>query len=430
MIVSMTYQAIADTTGQDLSLSAEKLHRKLVASILLAILLCVSLAWSFYYFYSTSDIDEVVKVEQLRFATVARGDFLRDLQTQGRLITANSPTLFSPEQGFVQLKVKAGDRVKEGQLLMEVVSAGLEEQLAREQTLLRKLQAEVERKKLEIKKRKFNLKKSEDIARVNLAALTREKIRADTLMKNQIISLMNYEKIIDNRDRAELELTLAKKTKVIEKESLAFELTMVRQDVESQQLVADSVQRRLERLHIRSPVTGMVGSLQVKDQQAIGGYHPLITVVDLTHFEIEATVPEDYADDLTPGMKVEIKLNSERYWGDLMAVSPEVINRQVITRIGFKSLYPNNMRENQRLSVRIFIQEKSDVLMVSRGGFVDAFEGSVFVRVDDKAYRRQVKLGDRSYSDIEILDGLNEGEEIITTSLGVSRKTNVILIRD
>jgi len=426
----MIYQAIADTSGQDLLLKKSGVQPKTLGIMTLIGGLVAAMAWSFYYFYSTSEVDEIVVEGELHFATVERGDFLKDLLAQGRVITANSPTLFSPEQGFVQLKVKAGDRVMEGQLLVEVVSPGLEEHLAREQALLLKLNAEVERKKLEIKRRIFGLQKMEDMAKVNLEALEREKKRSDKLIEKQIISQMNYEKIVDNRDRAALELRLAKKTNSIDQESLAFEQTMVEQDVSSQKLVVDSVQKRLDRLKIRSPVTGMVGSLQVKDQQAIGGYHPLITVVDLTHYEMEAPVPEDYADDLAPGMKVEIKLNKKIFWGELLAVSPEVIHSQVTTRVGFKAPYPENLRENQRLSVRIFIQEKADVLMVERGSFTDSFEGSVFVRVGDKAHRRKIKLGDRSYSSIEILDGLSVGEVIINSATGIRRKTNVVLIKD
>ncbi|SMF17443.1 HlyD family secretion protein [Alteromonadaceae bacterium Bs31] len=426
----MAFQTIVDTSAQDITLAKPLIQPKQIVYGSLIAVVAIALLWSGFFFYRTSDVDEILQEDALRFAVVERGNFLRDLLTQGRVITANSPTLFSPESGFAQLKVKAGDPVSQGQLLVEVLSPGLDERLEQEMALVDKLGSELERKKLEVKRRKFSLLQDAKLARLNLDASEREKGRADKLIGKNIISMMNYEKVVDSHNRAQLELSLAEQTLAIGTESLEFELNMVAQDLLAQKMVVESVQRRLQRLKITSPVTGMVGSLQVKDKQAIGGYQALITVVDLTRFEMEAPVPEDYADDLAPGMKVEIKLNKAIYWGELLAVSPEVIHSQVVTRIAFTPPYPENLRQNQRLSLRIFIRQKQDVLMVDRGNFIDSFEGSVFVRNGDRAIRRTVKLGDRSYAHVEIVDGLKRGEEIIISSATINRHSEVLLIRD
>ncbi len=424
------FQTIADTSAQDIALAKPLIQPKQIVIGSFIAVLALALLWSGFFFYRTSEVDEVVDRDELRFAVVERGNFLRDLLAQGRVITANSPTLFSPEPGFAQLKVKAGDRVTVGQLLIEVISPGLDERLEQEKAYLDKLAAELERKKLEVKRRKVNLLQGVKLARVNLDASEREKTRADKLIQHNIISMMNYEKTVDVRDRAQLELGLAEQTLAIETESLEFELNMVAQDLAAQKVVVASVKRRIGRLQITSPVTGMVGSLQVKDKQAIGAYQALITVVDLTLFEMEAPVPEAYADDLLPGMKVEVKLNGEIFWGELLAVSPEVVGNQVLTRMAFLPPLPDTLRQNQRLSLRIFIQEKQAVLMLDRGNFIDTFSGSVFVRKGNKATRRQIKLGDRSYAHVEITGGLKIGEEVIISSAMINRNSDVLLIRD
>ena len=63
--------------------------------------------------------------------------------------------------------------------------------------------------------------------------------------------------------------------------------------------VVANVQRRVDELTVRSPVNGIVGSVAVQQRAAVEPNAPLLTVVDLSVFEIELAVPESYADDLS-----------------------------------------------------------------------------------------------------------------------------------
>lgn len=421
---------ITDTSAQDNMLPKAKNFWSKVRILVLLCGIIAALLIAVRDFSSTNNIDQVIEKQRVRLASVTRGEFIQDVMTQGRVVTGNSPTLFSPESGFVQLHVKAGDHVTQHQLLAEIVSPSLNERLDQEIALLHSKESELEREKLEIKRRKFTLRKAENLARVNFKALEREKQRGDKLIAKQLISLLNYERMVDDRDRAQLEFKLARDNNVLETESLSFELTMAEQSLQAQQLTVASLERRVAQLQIRSPARGLIGKIEVRDSQAVNSYQALLSVVDLTRFEIEAPVPENSADDLLPGMAVEIKLNNQKYAGELLAVSPEVSQNLVTTRIGFIAPIPDNLRQNQRLSVRILIAKKPHTLMVERGSFVDSFEGSVFVVNDDIAVRRAVVLGDRSYGFIEVVSGLELGETIISSNVSVDRKSKRLLIRN
>ena len=159
---------------------------------------------------------------------------------------------------------------------------------------------------------------------------------------------------------------------------------------------------------------------------------PVMAVVDLSRFEIEAQVPESYADDLGLGMAAEIIVGNERFGGQLVAVSPEIVNSQVRSRIRFGDRMPKNIRQNQRLTTRILIEEKPGVLTLQRGQFLESGGGRIAYVVGDDgvARRRSIEIGGRSLSAVEITGGLSEGDAVIISSVDQFRGADSVLITD
>ena len=99
---------------------------------------------------------------------------------------------------------------------------------------------------------------------------------------------------------------------------------------------------------MKSPVDGIVGTLAVAERASVAQNAPLLTVVDLTAFEIEFQVPESYADDLGLGMDAEVTYAARKYAAKVSAVSPEVRQGQVTGRLRFSGETPQGLRQNQR----------------------------------------------------------------------------------
>jgi HlyD family secretion protein len=181
-------------------------------------------------------------------------------------------------------------------------------------------------------------------------------------------------------------------------------------------LLVENLQRRVGELSVRSPVTGVVGSLAVNQKAAVTENAALLSVVDLTALEIEFRVPETYATELGLDMTSEISYGGRIYPGKVTAVSPQVEQNEVKGRVRFAGSVPAGLRQNQRVNVRIIMDSRNDVLKVERGGFVDA--GSVaYVVEGNMARRRPVRLGAMSVSEVEILSGLAPGDRIVVSSL-------------
>ena len=125
-------------------------------------------------------------------------------------------------------------------------------------------------------------------------------------------------------------------------------------------------------------------------------------------------VPESFARDLAVGMPARIRGNGQHYDGEVSAVSPEVVSGQVTARVRFADAPPPGLRQNQRLSVRVLLDARDDVLMVDRGPFLEAGGGRVaYVVAGDVAERRAIRTGAVSIDKVEILDGISAGERLV-----------------
>lgn len=373
-----------------------------------------------------------VPIDRVRTAVVSRGDLVRDVSVQGKIVAAVSPTLYASASGSITLQVVAGENVVAGQVLAIVDSPELNNQLQQSESALEQREVELERQRIESRQLALDKQKAADLADVALVAAKREQRRAHEANELGVIPVIDFEKALDDLRNAELAHRHAIADAKLFDERLAFELRASEFEVAQQQLFVDNLRRQVDELSIKSPVDGIVGDLLVDQKAAVSRDTPVMAVVDLTRFEIDALIPESYADDLAIGMQAEIQVGGDRYDGQLVAVSPEILNNQVASRIRFIGDGPTNLRQNQRLTTRILLAEIDDVLMVQRGQFLDSGAGRIayVIREDRMAEKRQIKTGARSLGSVEIVTGLSPGETIVVSNLDPFRGADLVLLTD
>jgi HlyD family secretion protein len=408
---------IRDTSAQDIAIDPAPRARKrrvlLIAAGIGAVALIIALIVLIRAWASTS---VVVSRERLRIATVTRGAFVRDVAAQGTVVVANSPTLFSTGVGTVTFMVKAGDAVSEGQVLATVDSPSLRNEHAQERAELDGLVVALDRASIDARRQILENKQKADLATTQIRASERELERAQSGWDSGVIPRRDLDRAKDERDDARLVYDHALANAKLHEESLNFELKTRRVDIERQKLAVAELARRVDALTVKSPVKGMVGSLAVNQKAQIAENAALLTVVDLSALEVEFRVAESYAADLAPDMVAEIDYGGRKYPGLITSISPEVQNSEVKGRLRFAEKLPAGVRQNQRVSVRLVMDQRNDALKVERGAFADA--GSyVYVIEGDMAVRRPVQLGAMSMGEVEILSGLKEGERIVVSSV-------------
>jgi HlyD family secretion protein len=423
---------IADTSAQDVQLAPRDPRRKwlLFGGIAAALIALIVLAAPSVQRWANATVS--VPAERVRTAVVQRGDLVRDVSVQGRVVAAVSPTLYASASGTITLNVEAGEQVAAGQVLASVDSPELNNQLQQAEASLSQRQLQLERQRIESRQQALERRKAADLAEVAVIAARREQRRAEQAREKGVIPEIDYEKAQDDLQNAELAFEHAVADAKLFEERLSFELRASEFEVNTQELVVEDLRRQVDNLSIKSPVDGIVGDLLVDQKAAVSRDMPVMAVVDLTRFEIDAMIPESYADDLAIGMSAEITIGGQRYDGQLVAVSPEVVNNQVASRIRFAGDGPTGLRQNQRLTTRILLAEHDDVVMVQRGQFLDSGGGRLAYVVSDNgtAMRRQIQTGAYSLGAVEIVAGLEPGETIVISNLDPFRGAETVLLTD
>ncbi len=365
-----------------------------------------------------SATEYTVSRERLRIATVTEGPFVRDVSAQGTVVAAVSPTLFAVAPGNVGYAVRAGDAVKAGQVLATLASPSLESEYQRERATLESLDTALQRQAIEIRRQKLETKEAADLAKVQIRAAEREFQRAKWAFDEGAIPERDLKTAEDNRESAQLTYDNAMETAGLERESLDLDLRARRLERERQGYVVANLKRRVDELTVRSPVDGMVANLAAAEKASVAENAPLLTVVDLTAFEVEFQVADVYARDIKAGMEAEISLDGREYAGLVTAISPEVRSGQVTGRVKFAGEQPPGLRQSQRGSVRIVIEQRAKAVKFERSSDIASGTKAVYVVDGDQAVLTPVELGAASVGEIEVLRGLQPGDQVVIAGMG------------
>jgi HlyD family secretion protein len=408
---------INNTSGQDEVISAiksDKPWKKIIIGSFIAISVTwVSLPTLSQWMGGVPSVD----AQTISRAKVFKGTLIRDVAVNGKLVAANAPTLYSSESGQVTLLAKPGDLVKKDTIVATILSPELQSTVKQAMATLERLKIEASRGELSDNEALLDLERSLDSAQITYNASVRELTRAELSFDKQVISELELVTSRDTKTESELLLKHAKKRVALSKKRLAFESQTRSFFVKSQQLVVDELQRRVELLNVRAPVTGVVGNWLVQKKERVTDAQSIMTIVDLSQYEAELNVPEFYADDLGLGLDVQITISGKSLLGKVISISPEVKNSQVAVRVSIADISDIQLRQNQRLNARIEFEKKDNVLMVKRGGFLASNAGkAAYVITDNNADRKPISIGSQSVEFIEIISGLNAGDEIIISS--------------
>ena len=197
-------------------------------------------------------------------------------------------------------------------------------------------------------------------------------------------------------------------------------------------MILDELSRRHDELAIKAPVSGVVGNWLVAQKNTIAANTAIMTIVDLSEYEAELSVPEFYADDLGLGLEVAMKIAGVSIRGEIIAISPEVKGNQVTVRAKIINSNKIQLRQNQRINARIEFEKKENVLMVKRGAFIGSFGGKyIFTLVEDHyANKTAITTGASSVDYIEITSGIAAGQQVITSDYDDFNKAEQIYLGD
>jgi HlyD family secretion protein len=391
---------------------AKRRRRWLVAGAAAAVLALVTVA--------VANLDPAapgVDRDTVWVGTVARGTLVRQVRGHGTLVPVDLRYVQAQTAGRVdRIYVDPGARVTADDVLLELTDPEVERAAVDAESALRRAEAELESLRV-------TLLSTELDQRAERAAVEAEYVRA-TLQAEADRELSEKGLISDIHRRSSEALAEALSTRrEIEVQRLEMTARSNRALLDAKQASLDQQRalhslraRQLEALSVRAGIDGVVQEVPVEIGQQVTAGTMLARVAEPTRLEAEVRVPATRARDVRTGLAVSVDTRNGLVGGTVTRVDPSVREGTVTVEVRLDGDLPEGARPDLAVDGTIEIERLDDVLYVGRPvqSQERATVGLYRLEPDgDHAHRVQVELGRASVDTIEILRGLEEGDQVI-----------------
>jgi HlyD family secretion protein len=208
------------------------------------------------------------------------------------------------------------------------------------------------------------------------------------------------------RERAD-----AQRSTDLQSEGLALERTSLAKE-------AAAARRTLDLATARSDGDGIVTWILSQEGTLVRRGEVIARVADLTSFRIDGQVSDVHSGRIRAGMPVNVVVNETTLRGAIANVEPRIENNVVRFVVTLDEPSHRTLRPNMRVDVHVVTDRRAKVLMVRQGQFVSGSDHTdVYVLRDGQAHRVAVTFGLRGADDIEVTDGLAEGDEVVLSDM-------------
>ena len=380
---------------------------------------CVVLVAGVVALRSFARADQMASRDRITLARVEQGEFLVQVRGVGTLSPKNTQFLGANVEGQVSsIEVEAGAAVKKGDVLARMVNPKLSEQLSESQWELEALKKEQDANMASMHADQANLQAGLDTAKSVCGGLELKRVAEAKLLSRGVISEYLY---------ALTRLSVEQQQQRVVAEQVKVRMAEVRMRaqvdantarVEKMGNTLDIIRQQIADLTVRAPIDGMVEQMALKlGQQVVRGteigriapYDNLVALLDVQDYQ---------ARDIRLGQPVTIDTRGNLLPGRVTRIDPAVTNGTVKVEVAFNGSMPAGLRANQNVEGVIDVARERNALFVNRPPLVRGHEMAAVYRLEgDTAVRVRVDFGLISTRDIEVLNGLKAGDQIVVSDV-------------
>ncbi len=401
----------------DREISSEERNKDTWKKLIKAILLVVVLGILILLFRKV--LGKNIDHNDLLIVNVEKGNILNKLSASGVIVPAFERALNAPVTTEIKEIIKqTGQHVKSQDLIMK---------LNQEFTQLEydKLHDELELRKNNINKLELQFDKEvKDLGhQADIKGIQIEELEAQLSNKKTLFKIGGVTE--DEVKGLELQLKIAKiekemlennhlfkqKVNKTERKGLGLEYT-----IQEKRLI--ELRKKLQNTDVRAPIGGVITWINENIGRTVTAGEPLVRIANLDKYKVEATTSERYAQSLLLGMEVEVRIGKTNLKGFVDRILPEVIDNTVKFIVRLEDPSHELLRSNMRTDVFLITDEKHDVLKLKNGKAIKgAKKQFVFVVKDGKAHKQQITKGISNGEYVEVVDGLNIGDQVIISDI-------------
>ena len=386
---------------------------------LVAIFGIVSLAAASYYFTSGKSRLNV-DTERITISEVKKGPFQETIPVNGIVLPITSIYLDAVEGGRVEEKyVDDGAIMKKGEPILRLSNTDLELSLVNQETSVYNLLTQMQISQ--------NAARQNTIGKLNqgtdVESLLREAERVYKLNKQlyeqKAIGLQEFKQSENNYNYQLEKKKLSEQILKQDSISVRQELNQARQSYERTQNALDVMRKKVGDLIVRAPVDGQLTSLDAEIGQLKNKTERLGQIDVLSGFKVRVDIDEHYISRIITGLRGSFTFANKDYQLVVKKVYTQVTNGRFQVDMEFDGEVPQGIRRGQTLQIRLAFSDEVEAVQVAKGGFYQQTGGNWIFKVADNgkiAYKVDIQLGRQNPDYYEVLEGLQPGDKVVTSS--------------
>ena len=381
-----------------------------------------ALVLAFVLYLVFRDISRAYRVnpDTLTVSTVERGEFNDYIRVSGQVQPMTTIQL-SPQEGGVvdRIIVEEGSTVRAGEpililsndkLDLEILNS--EAELAEKENILRNTMIQMEQQKLSVKQDELTL--SLDVKR-NRRAYEQKK----ALYEEKLIAREEYLKAEEDYELSRQKYELVKERAIQDSLYRSVEIEQMQESLDNMRMNMGMIRNRKSNLTIKAPIDGELGLLDVVLGQSVASGMKIGQINSVGDYKVEAKIDEHYIDRVVPGLGASFERQGGDFAVSIRKVYPEVRDGKFQADFKFDGAQPDNIRTGQTYYLNLQLGQSEEGIIIPRGSFYQKTGGKwIFVLSSDgsKAVKREIRIGRQNPRYYEVLEGLEPGEKVITSS--------------
>lgn len=373
------------------------------------------------------------QVENITINAVTQGQFNDYIRISGQVVPMTTIQLSPMEGGVVQRVVtEEGSYVHEGDVILVLSNETLDMQilnaeadLAEKENILRNTMIQMEQQKLNLQQEKLQLQM--EVRRKKRTYDSQKALFNEGLIASETW-LQADEEYQLALDRLKLVENRAKQDSLYR----SVEIRQMQESLENMRLNMQMIRKRKDNLSIKAPIDGELGLLDVELGQAVAAGTKIGQINNMESYKIEAKIDEHYIDRVTAGLEASFERQGERHSLHIRKVYPEVREGKFKADFKFSGEQPENIRTGQTFYLNLQLGQPIEAILIPRGAFYQKTGGKwIYVMSADgkQAVKREIRIGRQNPQYYEVLEGLEPGEKVITSSYDNYGESDVLILR-
>ena len=360
-----------------------------------------------------------ISSKNVTIGTVDRGTIEVTVNASGKVIPLTEEIIVSPiNSRILEVYKEAGDSVNKDEPILKLELASIE-------TDYKEKLDEKEMKKSKLIQSQISLDNTISDLQMQLQVKDMKLKQLQTELKNEryldSIGASTSDKVRQaalNYEAAKLELQQLKEQIVNEKKNASAEVKVQQLDLSIfEKSLAESA-RLLKDARILSPQKATLTYVNNQIGSQVSAGTQIAIVSDLSHFKVLAEIADSYAEKLSSGAKAIIKIGQLQLEGTVVNITPSVKNGVINFTVMLKDSGNSRLRSGPKTDVYVTHGIQDDVLRIPNSTYyIGAGEYELWVVKNGEAEKKKIKLGESSFEYVEVISGLEKGEQVIISDM-------------